>query len=110
MRRDTLSLEGSLAGIFHMHRNVPENYPVIVYVILSGLESTAKAYMPCATLGWMSEMFFMGIGNMTKELRGDQKPCGKALESRQGAQIVLEMEPHTQLLSTETYPRCTHKQ
>lgn len=61
MRRDTLSLEGSLAGIFHMHRNVPENYPVIVYVILSGLESTAKAYMPCATLGWMSEMFLWGL-------------------------------------------------
>lgn len=47
---------------------------------------------------------------MKKGLRGDQKPCGKAVESRQDAQIVSEMEPHTRLLSTESHPGCTHKQ
>lgn len=60
--REFLSLEGSWASIFHMHKNVPENYSVIVYMILSEPESTAKAYVPCATLSCprMLEVFLWG--------------------------------------------------
>lgn len=60
---DTLSLEGSWASIFHTHKNVPENYSVIIYTILTELESAAKAYVPCATLSCprMSEMFLWGL-------------------------------------------------
>lgn len=60
-KQDALSLEESWAGIFHMHKNVPENYSVIVYIILSGLESTAKAHVPCATSSRMLEMFLWGL-------------------------------------------------
>lgn len=69
-----------------------ENFFVIVYIILSGLDSTAFCNFKLDVGN-----VFTGVGNMTKELRGDQKPGGKAVESRQGAQIVSEMEPRTQL-------------
>lgn len=78
----------SWASAFHMHKNTPENFSVIVYIILSGLELTALCNFKLDVGN-----VFMGVGNVTKKLRGGQKPGGKAVESRQGAQIVSEMEP-----------------
>lgn len=56
-----------------MHKNMPENFSVIVYIILSGLELTALCNFKLDVGN-----VFMGVGNGTKELRGDQKPGGKA--------------------------------